>query len=353
MHSWQEQLLVSGMHRRTNPLASLMNPARYSYIGAHNPRLLRLGNVENEYPDRASRCRATAGPLVLASLRFSVLAPGRPRYRGALRFGWEAVMTTQLARVTQSMPAEVIEHLERHHVITVSTSSFTGMPHADTVVYMNDANTIFFLAVEGTHMLRNINDSRYVSFTVDDYTVDWRKVRELQGVGRCRPATEEQAAVASSLYLSKFGQMPVRPSGLLHAITPGEVHFVDYDYATVTGQALQIRRTYQIQDTPPPPSQGAVSTMLDRLTYEPGQMVFSPGDSTGEYYVVIDGEVEICAEGYGADQTVVRLGPGQFFGDQAALRGQKGALTCYAVTRSILFAVDRTSLRDLLHSGLI
>ena len=262
-------------------------------------------------------------------------------------------MTTQLATVTQGMPGEVIEHLDRHHVITLSTSSFTGIPHADTVVYMSDANNIFFFAAERTQMLRNINDSRYVSFTVDDYTVDWYKVRELQGVGRCRPANEEQAAVAWSLYLSKFGQGSVRPPGLLHAITPGEVHFVDYDYATVTGQALQIRRTYQIENTPAPPAQGAVSTTLDRLTYEPGQIVFTPGDSTGEYYVVIDGEVEIRAEGYGADQTVVRLGPGQFFGDQAALRGQKGALTCHAVTRSILLAVDRTSLRDLLQSGLV
>jgi CRP-like cAMP-binding protein len=68
---------------------------------------------------------------------------------------------------------------------------------------------------------------------------------------------------------------------------------------------------------------------------------------------VIDGEVEICAEGYGADQTVLRLGPGQFFGDQAAVRGQKGALTCHAVRRSILLAVDRTSLRDLLYAGLV
>jgi uncharacterized protein YhbP (UPF0306 family) len=262
-------------------------------------------------------------------------------------------MTTQLASVTQGMPGEVVEHLERHHVITVSTSSFTGMPHADTVVYINDVNSIFFFAGEGTQMLRNINDSRYVSFTVDDYTVDWRKVRELQGVGRCRLTTEEQAARAWSLYLSKFGQASIRPPGLLHVITPGEMHFVDYDYATVTGQALQIRRTYQIEDAPPRPSQGAVSTTLDRLTYEPGQIVFRPGDSVGEYYVVIDGEVEIRAEGYGADQTVLRLGPGQFFGDQATLRGQKGALTCHAVTRSILLAVDRTSLRDLLHSGLV
>ena len=68
-------------------------------------------------------------------------------------------------------------------------------------------------------MLRNIRDSRHVSFTVDDYTVDWRKVRELQGVGRCRPATEEQGATAWSLYLLKFGQGSERPPGLVYTIT--------------------------------------------------------------------------------------------------------------------------------------
>jgi hypothetical protein len=51
-----------GMQRRTDPLAALMNPARHSYICAHNPRLLTLGSLENEYPDRASWRRATAGP---------------------------------------------------------------------------------------------------------------------------------------------------------------------------------------------------------------------------------------------------------------------------------------------------
>jgi hypothetical protein len=101
------------------------------------------------------------------------------------------------------------------------------------------------------------------------------------------------------------------------------MHFVDYDYTAVTEQPLQIRRTFQMGNAPPTPSRGGVATILDRLTYEPGQIVFRPGDSTGEYYVVIDAEVETCAEGHGADQTVLRLGPGQFFGDQATLRGQK------------------------------
>jgi uncharacterized protein YhbP (UPF0306 family) len=261
-------------------------------------------------------------------------------------------MATELSSITRGIPGEVVEYLHRHHVITLSTSSFTGMPHADTVVYMNDTQSIYFFAGEGTQMLRNIKDSRHVSFTIDDYTIDWRKVRELQGVGRCQPAIGAQDDAAWSLYLEKFGQHSARPPGFLHAIVPHEMHFVDYDYAVVAGQAAQVRsRVYQIEDTPAPPSQGAVATNLDRLIYEPGQIVFRPGESTGEYYVVIDGEVEIRGEGYGADQTVLRLGPGQFFGDQATLRGQQGALTCHAVTRTMLLAVDRTALRDLLAAG--
>jgi hypothetical protein len=260
-------------------------------------------------------------------------------------------MVANLTSVTRGIPAEVMEHLDRHHVVTLSTTSFTGMPHADTVVYASDSNSIFFFAGEGTQMLRNIKDSRRVSFTIDDYTIDWRKVRELQGVGRCLPATPEQDVVAWSLYLSKFGQGSVRPPGLMHAIVPNEMHFVDYDYAVVAGEPLRIRRTFQIEDAPPPPAQGAVATNLDRLTYEPGQIIFRPGDSVGEYYVVVDGEVEIRGEGHGADQTVLRLGPGQFFGDQATLRGQQGALTCHAVKHTVLLAVDRTALRDLLDPG--
>ena len=257
-------------------------------------------------------------------------------------------MTAELTSVTQGIPTEVVEHLQRHHVITLSTTSFTGMPHADTVVYTNDARSIYFFAGEGSHLLRNINDSKRISFTVDDYTVDWRKLRELQGVGRCRPVSAAEQADAWRLYQAKFGAGAARPPGMAQAITPSEMHFVDYDYAKLTGESSQIRRTFQIDDAPMPPPHGAVSTNLDRLTYDAGEIVFRPGNSIGEYYVVIEGEIEIRAEGHGADQTVIRLGPGQFFGDQAALRGQQGALTCHAVTRTILLAVHRTALRELL-----
>jgi hypothetical protein len=253
---------------------------------------------------------------------------------------------------TSGIPGEVAEYLQLHHIITISTSSFTGMPNANTVAYTSDSHRLYFFVGEGTQALRNIKDSRHVAFTIDDYTMDWRKVRELQGVGRCLPSTPENEIDGWKLFLDKFGAGLERSPGILHTVVPHEMHFVDYDYAEVSALQPEIHsRTFQIEDAPPPPSQGPVATDLDQLTFQPGQVVFKPGDSHGEYYVVIEGEVEIRAEGYGADQTVVRLGPGQFFGDQGTLRGQRGALTCHAVTTCALLVVDRNTLRDLLDSG--
>jgi hypothetical protein len=261
-------------------------------------------------------------------------------------------MTQATTKVTVGIPIEVVEYLQLHHIVTISTSSFTGLPHADTVAYSNDSHKLYFLVGEGTQMLRNIKDSRRVAFTIDDYTVDWRKVRELQGVGGCVPSNREEEAGAEAYFLSKFPGGLERSSGILHTLVPHEMHFVDYDYALISGALTDIRsRTFQIEDAPAPPSQGAVATDLDRLTFEPGQIVFQPGDSHGEYFVVIEGQVEIRGEGFGADQTVVRLGPGQFFGDQGTLRGQRGALTCHAVTNCALLVVDLNTLRGLLQPG--
>lgn len=261
-------------------------------------------------------------------------------------------MARETASVAKVIPGEVIEYLRYHHIITVSTSSFTGMPHADTVVYANDGSGIYFAVGEGTQMLRNIKDSRFMSFTIDDYTVDWLKVRELQGVGRCLPATEEESEVALAKWGTKYGHGLIKPLGVLHRLVPFEVHFVDYDYPTVTGGAPpEIRsRLFQIDEPERLPARGPIATSLDQHVYEAGEIIFEPGDSAGKYYVVLSGEVEIRGEGFGADQTVVRLGPGKFFGDQQALRGQKGALTCHAISPTILLAVERESMRDLLRS---
>jgi len=251
---------------------------------------------------------------------------------------------------TRKLPTDVAEYLHLHHVVTLGTSSFTGMPHADTVVYANDDWRIYFFGIDTTTMARNLHASRYIAFTIDDYTTDWRKVRELQGVGQCQPADTQEEEWAMWLCSQKFGSSFARPPGLLYRVLPGEMHFVDYDYATVTANSLPeiTERMFRLEDMTQAPNRGAVSTSLDRTVFAAGQVIFRPGDRAGQYYVVVEGEVEIRAEGYGADQTVARVGPGQLFGDQGALRGQRGVFTAHAVTETVLLAVERDTMRDLL-----
>lgn len=145
----------------------------------------------------------------------------------------------------------------------------------------------------------------------------------------------------------------VVPESVVFAIRPFEMHFVDYTYAAATSGRAQHApgmnsRRFQIGDTATLPTDAAVSTSLNRSSYRPGEVIFRPDDPEGQYFIVLEGEVEVRGEGYGADQTVTRVSAGQLFGDQATLRGQQGALTAHAIQPTVLLAVQREAMRDLL-----
>ncbi len=245
---------------------------------------------------------------------------------------------------------EVLVYLELHHIITLSTSSFTGLPHASTVAYVNDDGSIFFGADQNSVVARNIRDNHYVSFTIDDYTPDWRKLRELVGIGSCGPADEADLARVAAIFDRQYGGTAYHVAGTMYRIRPGEVHFVDYDYGTVVGEhdPAMTSRVYQLEGVMDRGDEGAVSTDLDRASFAAGDVVFRPGDKAGQFWIVASGLVEVRTEGVGADQTVTRFGPGQMFGDRGALRGRAGALTAHAVEDTELMAVRADSVRDLL-----
>jgi nitroimidazol reductase NimA-like FMN-containing flavoprotein (pyridoxamine 5'-phosphate oxidase superfamily) len=247
----------------------------------------------------------------------------------------------------QGIPSEVVTYLGLHHIITLSTTSFTGMPHSSTVAFANDDHRLYFYYASDSTLTRNLSDNKRVAFTVDDYTHDWRKVRELQGVGGCAIADAEAQTKALMIMRNKFGKEWSSPGGDLYVVRPFEMHFVDFDYSKIASEPEVHRQTFQLS-TLPPPELVPTSTELGRQTYQPDEIIFRPGEGNGDYYVVTAGEVEIRAEGHGVDQTVIRVGPGGMFGDQAALRGQRGQLTAYAVAPTTLLRLDRDSVRDLM-----
>ena len=251
-----------------------------------------------------------------------------------------------MTAVQQGIPAEVGTYLGLHHIITLSTSSFTGMPHADTVTFASDVLHLYFFGMDDSVLARNIRDNRNVAFTVDDYTRDWGKVRELQGVGRCSPAAADTSAHVMMLMRNKFGPDFSRPEGTLYEVAPLEMHFVDYDYDAVADAPKVHRQRFEFGDDPVP-GHGPVAHTLDSVQFDTGEVIFRPGEGAGDFYVVVEGEVEVRSEGHGADQTVVRVGSGEIFGDQATTRGQRGQLTAHATKPTRLLTVDAHSVREL------
>jgi len=80
-----------------------------------------------------------------------------------------------------------------------------------------------------------------------------------------------------------------------------------------------------------------------------GEIILRQGDTTpAPFYVVADGEAVVRVRSPdGREQEVARLGPGEFFGEMAALTGDPRTATVAAAQDSALVAVDREAFAEL------
>jgi hypothetical protein len=67
---------------------------------------------------------------------------------------------------------QVLAYLRQHHIITLGTASFTGMPHAATIAYASDASGLYFSMPPDQLTVVNIDANHWASFTIDEYTPD-------------------------------------------------------------------------------------------------------------------------------------------------------------------------------------
>jgi hypothetical protein len=243
------------------------------------------------------------------------------------------------------VPMEVLSYLDLHHVITLGTASFTGMPHAATFAYVSDEHGVYFAMPETEITLKNIAANKWASFTIDDYTPDFRKVRELRGVGRSGPADQLATDRAMTLFAAKMSGMPKESLVNMHLIRPIELHFVDYEYTAgvaVPMESTKVYATSEVAAAPPAP----FSTQLEHLVLEPGEVIVRQGECSERFFIIVDGEVEVRREGHGQDVIVTRHGKGQLFGEMGALTGAPQTATFVAVTKTVVLSVDRSSFQD-------
>jgi hypothetical protein len=242
------------------------------------------------------------------------------------------------------MPPEVLSYLDLHHIITLGTASFTGMPHAATIAYVSDPSGVYFAMPENELTLQNINANKWASFTIDDYTPDFRKVRELRGVGRCGIADELAVDRAMALFAAKMSELPKESLVNMHLIRPLELHFVDFEYTAGMAVPMESTKVYASTDSVNLPA--PFSTQLVNLVLEPGEVIVRQGERSERFFIIVEGEVEVRREGHGQDVIVTRHGPGQLFGEVGALTGAPQTATFVAVAKTVVMAVDRSSFQD-------
>ena len=73
----------------------------------------------------------------------------------------------------------------------------------------------------------------------------------------------------------------------------------------------------------------AVAERFDDSTYLEGNSVLTEGLSGPDFFIILDGEADVVVDG----DVVHRLGPGDFFGEVAALDGKERTATIKARTR--------------------
>ena len=90
----------------------------------------------------------------------------------------------------------------------------------------------------------------------------------------------------------------------------------------------------------------AVSRLADEVTVPPGKVITKEGASGHEFYVILDGKVDISKTG----KRVNTMGPGDFFGELALLAKVPRAATATAATPATLLVVSHREFTSLLAS---
>jgi MFS family permease len=116
-----------------------------------------------------------------------------------------------------------------------------------------------------------------------------------------------------------------------------QVMKIDAEAAAPEVQELRILTGVPIFAPLPGAALEHIAGRLVPLRIEPGTVVVREGDAGDRFYVIVDGEVEVTAEG----KPVSTLGPGGYFGEIALLKDVPRTATVTAKTPLVLYGLER------------
>ncbi len=108
--------------------------------------------------------------------------------------------------------------------------------------------------------------------------------------------------------------------------------------------ALLFRRDIVKQDV-------ASNQGVTRAHYEEGQFVFRQGDLPRNFFIIIDGSVQVVRETDGQESQIAVLGPGALFGEMSLLKGTRRTASIQAMTSVNLLAMSGADFKALAASS--
>lgn len=260
-------------------------------------------------------------------------------------------MSTQF---TVDVPPHVLEYLERRRTLTLATASQGALPRASTFLYVNDGPVLYFWSRPNTVTARYIAQNPVVSFAIDEYADDLRQTRGIQGVGQCNVILDGmEIARVADLFGQRFPALsPGNTMSIsFFRIVPTELQFIDNsgDHAGSSefGADFHRERAYSVLTELPPLDVDAISATLETRRVEAGEVIVRQGGPADNFFIVVEGEVEMLHESDGREETVASLSAGDLFGEIAIMRDRPRRATARAKTAATLLSLDRASFRDL------
>ncbi len=93
---------------------------------------------------------------------------------------------------------------------------------------------------------------------------------------------------------------------------------------------------------------GVILAELEPVSFDPGQLVAREGDPPGPLYLVEEGYLRVFQQQDGRPHFLLRLGPGDFFGEMSLLKGAPRAASVEAVSPCRLLALSEETYGRLL-----
>ena len=99
------------------------------------------------------------------------------------------------------------------------------------------------------------------------------------------------------------------------------------------------------------PDRATIARRMRRIDFEPNQMIFSRGDPGREIYLVLDGRVRLSVlTADGRELSFAHAGPGNVFGEIAALDGGERTAGATAITHVVVMSLPQRATLEFIEA---